>query len=309
MLKQRDMSSNNFNNSNTSKSDSFGIVSKVIFVLVMLIALYYLYHFLFESSAMKGTIVLNTISPANPTTAYITPSAPTSVGSIVSVSTPTVPAIYEGGEFSINTWLYINDYSINNGQNKHVLELGGQSFSTLLLYLGPYKNSLSVRVQTASTISATGSATGASTVNLSKSAVATLFGSTLSMPADSSLVDANTPCDISTIDMQKWVQVTVVLNNKTCDVYIDGKLARSCILPSFYRIDKSTFQLSQCNYNGFGGFVSNTSVYNYSLNPEQVWRLYMAGPGPQYTLSQYIVSLFNPNSQMTFSYPKQNITG
>jgi hypothetical protein len=303
MLKQRDMQAAN------SSFSTGSLVSKVIFVIVILVVLYYLYQFLYGSSAMVGTVVLNAINNANPTTPYVTPSAPTKAGSSTS-SGPTVPAIYEGGEFSINTWFYINDYSINRGQNKHVLELGGSSFSTLVLFLGPYKNSLSVRVQTSSPSRGASSGnsylTGDQNVDLTVSSVRNMF---TSLQSESTLLENNVPCDISTVDMQKWVQATVVLNNKTCDVYIDGKLARSCVLPSFYRVDKSNFQLIQCNYNGFGGYVSNTSAYNYSLNPEQVWRLYMTGPGPQYTFGQYVASLFNPNSNMTFGYPKQNITG
>jgi hypothetical protein len=298
MLKQRGMQAAN-------SSGNGGMVSKVIFVLVMLVALYYLYQFLYGSSAMIGTIVLNAINAANPSTPYITPSAPTTTSSRAS-TIPTVPAIYEGGEFSINTWLYINDYSINRGQNKHVLELGGNTFSTLLLFLGPYKNSLSVRVQTSSPGGSSSSGPNSSQVDLTASSIRSMF---TSLQSGSSLLDPNTPCDIASVDMQKWIQATIVLNNKTCDVYIDGKLARSCILPSFFRVDKSNFQLKQCDYNGFGGYVSITSVYNYSLNPEQVWRLYMTGPGPQYTFSQYVASLFNPSSQLTFGYPKQNITG
>jgi len=297
MLNQRDMLA--VNNSSRSNSSNGSIVSKVIFVVVMLVGLYYLYQFLYGGSAMVGTVVLNAISTANPGTPYLTPSAPTT--SAASSSVPTVPAIHEGGEFSINTWIYINDYSINRGQNKHVLELGGSSYSTLLLFLGPYNNSLGVRVQT----STPGKSSGQE-VDLTAASVRKMF---TTLQTGAGLLDSNTPCDISTVDMQKWVQATIVLNNKTCDVYMDGKLARSCILPSFYRVDKSNFQLTQCNHNGYGGFVSNTSVYNYSLNPEQVWRLYMAGPGPQYTFTEYVASLFNPSKSMTFGYPKQNITG
>ena len=108
--------------------------------------------------------------------------------------------------------------------------------------------------------------------------------------------------------MQKWVQVTVTLNNKTCDVYIDGKLSRSCILPSFYKLDKVNTKLTLCDNQGFGGYISNGSMFNYALNPEQIWKLYMTGPGPQYSLWEYMVSIFNPASAMTLDYPKQNIT-
>ena len=58
----------------------------------------------------------------------------------------------------------------------------------------------------------------------------------------------------------------------------------------------------------FGGFVSNVSAYNYALNPEQIWRLYMAGPGAQYGFLDYLKSLFDPKAAAAFDYPKQNIT-
>jgi hypothetical protein len=90
---------------------------------------------------------------------------------------------------------------------------------------------------------------------------------------------------------------------------MDGKLARSCILPSFFRVDKSSTMMSICDYKGFGGFVSNISAYNYALNPEQVWKLFMSGPGPQYTFLQYITAIFDPKSTLDIGYPKQNITG
>jgi hypothetical protein len=131
-----------------------------------------------------------------------------------------------------------------------------------------------------------------------------MFGN---LQQENSLIYTPRACDITSIDLQKWVQVTVCLNNKTCDVYLDGKLARSCVLPSFYKVDKSNLALSLCDYNGFGGFISNTSAYNYALNPEQVWRLYMAGPGPQYGFLDYLKSLFDPKALSALDYPKQNI--
>ena len=276
-----------------SSKSSGGMKSNIVYILVTLVILYYLYQFLYSPSDLIGSVVLSQISTANPDTPY-------DITNKASGNSPALPVIYEGGEYSINTWIYINDYSINRGQNKHVLSLGGNTFSTLALFLGPYNNSLSVRVQTNS-LPSTGNQD-----NLSAKSLTSMF---TTLQTESSLLNPNKPCDINTIDIQKWVQVSIVLNNKTCDVYMDGKLARSCILPSFYRVDKVNMKLTICDHKGFGGFISNTSAYNYALNPEQVWRLYMSGPGPQYTLWQYITSLFNTKQAMTFDYPKQNITG
>jgi len=279
------------------------MTSKVIFVVVMLVLLYFLYQFLFSPSGLQGNIVVNAITPSNPSTPIIVQTG----SGISSPVAPLVPVIYEGGEFSINTWIYLNDYSINRGKNKHLLNLGGASFSSLAVYLGPYNSSLAVRVQTSTPSTGISSAElSDSTVDLTTKTLASVF---TSLQSGTSLLDSNTPCDIHSLELQKWVQVTICLNNKTCDVYIDGKLARSCMLPSFYRVDKNNFKLTMCDYGGFGGYVSKTSVYNYALNPEQVWRLYMNGPGPQYTFMQYVTSIFDPKASLSLGYPKQNITG
>lgn len=284
-------------NNSTSSQSNFGTLGGVVFAILALVALYYLYQYVFGSSGMEGKKVLTAIKPANPDKSYVT-------------FADALPAIYEGGEFSINTWIYINDYSINRGRNKSVLLLGGSSFSTLAVFLGPYKNSLNVRVHTKNgTAVPSGNVaagpTGSSPDDLSKETVRTLFGNS---QLDTSLTSTSRPCDIPSVDMQRWIQVTICLNNKTCDVYMDGKLARSCVLPSFYKVDKSNLSLTLGDYGGFGGFISNTSAYNYALNPEQVWRLYMAGPGPQYSITDYIASLFNPKAVGAMDFPKQNLT-
>jgi len=280
-----------------------GIVVKVIFVILALVALYYLYQYLFGASESQAVIVVPSILPATPSAPITKPGA-------------SLPALYEGGEYSINTWIYINDYSVKAGSNKHVLSIGGTNFLTLLMYLGPYKNSLHVRVHTKDLTKNVGS-TGARSMNASGGTPlqdyndltnTTSFTSMFNGPAVGN-ADENKPCDIPMIDMQKWVQVTITLNNKICDVYIDGKLARSCILSSFFKVDKAALSLKLLDQGGFGGFLSNTSVYNYSLNPEQVWRMYMAGPGQQYTFWQYISAMFDPNSVNSMTNAKMNVTG
>jgi hypothetical protein len=276
--------------------DSGGVLGKVVFVILALVALYYLYQYLFGPSGLEGKVVLDGINPANPSTAYTT-------------SIDNLPAIYEGGEYSVNTWIYINDYSVNRGMNKCVLTLGGRTFLTLAVYLGAYKNTLNVRVHTKNntpgSITPAGNApspTSGIANDLSTAALNSMFGN---MQSDGSLLTNLQPCDIPSVDMQKWVQVTVCLNNKTCDVYLDGKLARSCVLSSFFKVDRTNLALNIADYSGFGGYVSNVSAYNYSLNPEQVWQLYMSGPGKNYTLMGYLTAMFTPS--FSVGYPKQNI--
>lgn len=275
-----------------------GAVSKVVFTILVLVALYYLYGFLFSPAGLEGKTVLNTITVAAPTAPIV-------------VVGQNLPALYEGGEFSVNTWIYLTDYSVSRGRNKHVLSIGGSSFSTLAVFLGPYKSNLSVRVHTRSGTGSSIAVGGPSATpndqsdSLSSEAMKSLFSA---LQTDSNLLDVARPCDVPSLELQKWLQLTICLNNKTCDVYLDGKLARSCVLPAFYKVDRTNLAMSLCNYGGFGGYISNTSVYNYALNPEQTWKLYMAGPGPQYGFVDWIKSLFDPKSASSLDFPKMNVT-
>jgi hypothetical protein len=276
-----------------------GMIGKILFPILAIVALYYLYQFLFGPSDLMGKDILNGGIKANP-------------DKPLTIQGAELPPLLEGGEYSVNFWIYVDDYGYNLGRNKPILSLGDfDQFLTLIVFLGPYKNSLNVRVHTQGAgegAVAKGSPTPSpadNADNLSKANLENLFGN---LQQDTGLLNTTRMCDIPSIDLQKWIQVTITLNTKICDVYIDGKLARSCILPSFFRVSPS-YSLRLCDRKGFGGYVANASAYNYALNPEQIWKLYMSGPGPQYSLLDYLKSLFDPSALGSFDYPKQNIVG
>jgi len=111
---------------------------------------------------------------------------------------------------------------------------------------------------------------------------------------DSGLLDGTALCDLPAIDLQKWVCVAVAVNGKTVDVYIDGKLARSCVLPALYKVDGGGYTADLLDYGGFGGYVNSIQMYNYALNPNAVYNLYMGGPSPITSLGGYLTSFFAP---------------
>jgi hypothetical protein len=86
-------------------------------------------------------------------------------------------------------------------------------------------------------------------------------------------------CDIPEIDLQRWTMVTVVLSGKTIDVYIDGKLMRSCITTSYFKVDPTAdVILKIADRGGFDGYIGNTTVGSYMMNPDEIYRTYMSGP-------------------------------
>jgi hypothetical protein len=94
--------------------------------------------------------------------------------------------------------------------------------------------------------------------------------------------------------LQKWVFITISVDNATIDMYLDGKLARSCVLPKMYKVDGGGYSANLLSYGGFGGQLSTTTMYDVALNPEQVYRNYMAGPEPITNIWDWLSSFFSP---------------
>lgn len=320
----------------------------IAFVIVGVLLIYYFYRFLYTSAHSTATTIIQSQQPANvPWTAI-----------------PKFPQPYEGGDYSINTWLYINSLNTNN-KRKHVFQIEGAHFSTLLMGIGPYKNSLFVRTHyaniegfqvplsdyTSSVVnrvksvlnggleegfqsdgsgsgsgSGKGSGSGTSTGGTSTGGTTTGSGShtkggstiikttntpnsygkegnlttaTINamfepMASDDSLLKG-TPalCDLPEIDLQRWTMVTVIISGKIIDIYVDGKLSRSCVTPSYFKVDPTKdVNIKICERGGFDGYIGNTSVANYSMNPDEIYRTYLSGPsGVSLDLFSWLASL------------------
>jgi len=113
------------------------------------------------------------------------------------------------------------------------------------------------------------------------------------MAMDDVLLTTPPPCDIPEIDLQRWTMITTVLSGRTIDVYIDGKLSRSCINKSYYKVDPTGVKMKLVDRGGFDGYIGNTTVGSYSMNPDEIYRAYQSGPqGSSFNIIQWILSLF-----------------
>lgn len=95
-------------------------------------------------------------------------------------------------------------------------------------------------------------------------------------------------CDISNIPIQKWIQLTFSLYNKTLDIYLNGKLAKTCVMPNIVTISEQAGDISVCGLSGnsttgskagFSGFISKLQYFPNALNPQDVWNMYTKGYG------------------------------
>ena len=266
-------------------------VVNIIITVLLLVGLYYLYQYLFTNSTASASSLLGP-----KTNAQTEPAKP------IIIPASNLPGLYEGGEFSVSMWVYVQNWNYRMGMNKHILSIGGSSFDTLRIYLGGNKPQFRVRVHTHTQGQVApghgghdDDAAPSPPDNLSALTKQSLYSQ---LETDSGLLDSTPLCDLPEIDMQRWVQLTVALNGKTVDVYLDGKLARSCVLPTFYKVDKGGYNATLLAYGGYGGYISAVNMYSYARSPDQVYREYMAGPSPIGDFGTYIKSFFEPQTQI-----------
>jgi len=265
-------------------------VAKLIPVLIFmsgLIALYYLYQYLFGPNTKTSfSLISKTRSAATSTISAA--EAKEDTGAIITEYND-LPSIVEGGEFSVSTWVYINDWVYRKGYSKSILTIGGTVHDIIRIYIGGNQPKLYVRFHT----------TGSS---LNEDTRASTYKNTSydSNAGSGPVSDTLSMCDLPEIPMQRWVNITVAANGKTVDVYLDGKLSRSCVLQETYKVD-TQYRAKVAGYGGFGGQISTTTMYDIALNPEEVYKNYMAGPEPILSIGDWFSNTFAPGVSISIT--------
>jgi hypothetical protein len=85
-------------------------------------------------------------------------------------------------------------------------------------------------------------------------------------------------CLITNIPIQKWFNIIVSLYGSTLDVYLDGKLVRTCVLPNVPQVNNNT-DLKVTNKGGFSGWTTNFKYWSDASNPQQAYNIYKDGYG------------------------------
>ena len=99
---------------------------------------------------------------------------------------------------------------------------------------------------------------------------------------------------IKNIPVQKWNNLTISVDTRTLDVYLDGKLRNSFILNSVYRneIDNKTKQIYLGKYSdkvrySFDGFITRIRYESSSINSEEAYKIYKKGISASLATSLY----------------------
>ena len=88
----------------------------------------------------------------------------------------------------------------------------------------------------------------------------------------------NFSCSVANVLIQGWVNLAISVFGRTLDIYIDGKLVRTCVMPGVAVVD-STAPLFVTPNGGFSGWTTKLQYWSDAINPQMAWNVYQKGYG------------------------------
>jgi len=204
--------------------------------------------------------------------------------------------------FTYSMWIYVDDWNYNFGQEKVVLDrlnsptvVLGDKPNTLKVYMNYYDSSKTtfssedpapaMPMNAATTAACKACADGYTCACDSCNAGVPENGDADADAAYAALMAASSKaktkvntCLIENIPIQKWVNIIVSLYGLTLDIYLDGKLVRTCVMPSVPKINNGA-NLNVTSKGGFSGWTSDFTFWSNASNPQQAYNIYKAGFG------------------------------
>ena len=204
--------------------------------------------------------------------------------------------------FTYSMWIFVDDWNYMYGTEKVILD---RSFGPTVL-LGTKPNTLAVKMRyfdKDKMASGSGDPTAAPIMNAATLAAcdacskgyncacaecqngvpdaqsdadkaAALAAANARRNANSSI---NT-CKIDNIPIQKWVNIIVSLFGLTLDIYLDGKLVRTCVLPGVPQVNNG-IDINVTPRGGFSGWTTNFKYWSDASNPQEAYNIYKSGFG------------------------------
>lgn len=183
---------------------------------------------------------------------------------ITSTSLATNGTNTPSSNFSYSIWFYINNWNYRYGEGKVIFgRMGATSDSSNnsitgvsgvdpcpTVVLGPRQNNLDIYLS--------------------------CYSGADQQPATTTGNKEVKKCSISNVPIQKWVNLTFSVYGRTMDIYMDGKLVRTCLLPGVAYVNNSSNIYVTPN-GGFEGWTAKMQYYPNSLNPQDAWNIYTKG--------------------------------
>ncbi len=219
--------------------DFFGGLFKIIIVILILVALFYILRYFFNKyqlSVVESPYLLEGIKNAKH--ALVISQDPNNAGYVPMPRSDGK----DGIQFTYSFWLMIEGYDYKSGEWKHVFHKGDpNSYPNRApgVWLHPATNAMRVYMNTQTTILEY--------------------------------------VDIMNLPLRKWIHVAVVLDDKDLDVYINGYLKTRKQLSSVPKLNNGDFWCNM--FGGFEGFVGRIQYFTKAIGPDELASIVKDGPG------------------------------
>ena len=190
--------------------------------------------------------------------------------------------------FMLSVWFYIDNWGNNIANEKSILYMATQQNAKTVSALQTQLSGISNKV----TIS--GGTIPYKNINIALDK----YENNLFIDLESYL-DKNqgsnktnyTRYKIPNIPVQKWNNLTISIDTRTLDVYLDGKLRNSFIMHGLYKNYyenskkkniyignmKTSSATTDTTNIGFAGFITRIRYVGYSINPQEAYNIYKEG--------------------------------
>lgn len=148
--------------------------------------------------------------------------------------------------YAYSIWFNVSDWNYRYGEKKTIFERGGKD-GCISLSLGATENNLLIQTGLHS------------------------FGDDLQ-------VESVNVERLQNIPLQRWVNVLVSVYGRTMDIYLDGKLTRSVVLPALPKTCGES-EIKITPDGGFKGHTSSLQIWQHALNPQEAYDVYAGGFG------------------------------
>jgi hypothetical protein len=149
-----------------------------------------------------------------------------------------------GGNYGIQWWMFIQDWDTRFGQEKPVIKRGDNPY----VFLHPTENSLCVKIGI-----------------FSKGSGDTMEAQPAPTGSDGSATDDSYTCVVKNVPLQTWFCVSLSVSGRNVDIYKDGLLVRSCLLPGVPKTPQGNLEIMPGG--GFSGNVIDVYHFSRALKP------------------------------------------
>ena len=256
----------------------------IFFIIIVIILLYIIVRYMSSSSTTATGLVsgttMQTISAQNLST--------TSSGA-------------KSSNFTYSIWFYIDDWNYNYGQNKVLFGRVSTPTSSTSNTATTTANTLGLGTYSLGQYGSNPCPLvtfGAVENNLSV-ALTVYSESSTSYTTDDS-VDPSTAaivhtCNVPNVPIQAWCNLLISVYGRTLDIYLDGKLVNTCVLPGTAKITTDA-NVYVTPVGGFAGWTSKFVYYPNATDPQTAWNIYQDGYG-----ASFLNNLFGSSFTVTFS--------